>query len=215
MNNMNTNTFNFGRTGLEVGTVIRYVDWTGSEDSRPRLVVSSKTTASPMFGDNTKSIKLNEASRIAFRLETGEHLTQYMAMDMWETEDGNLLRSYLTDGEEVNEMNGVSASPKKQAGMGPVGLLQKTAYSHLMTASDVVRSDIPTAVGYEPKASAMWNDYLDGGNGALSDRSLTNTLFLKGFMSDCCSAPSKTVAGQALCRQCKGEFVSSVLEETS
>ena len=67
MNNMNTNTFNFGRTGLEVGTVIRYVDWTGSEDSRPRLVVSSKTTASPMFGDNTKSIKLNEASRLAFR----------------------------------------------------------------------------------------------------------------------------------------------------
>ena len=213
MNNMNTNTFNFGQTGLDVGTVIRYVDWTGSEDSRPRLVVSSKTTASPMFGDKTNSIKLNEASRIAFRLETGERLTEYMAMDMWETEEGTVLRQFVTDPTEFNGFRDGTRKSGKSPWAGNVHY--KTVYSNLMTASDVVRSDIPTAVGYEPKASAMWNDYLDGGNGALSDRSLTNNLFLKGFMSDCCSAPSKTVAGQALCAECKGDFVSSVLEETS
>ena len=213
MNNLNMNTFNFGKTGIEVGTTLRFIEWSGSEESRPRAEVVSKTTVTPLFGDKTKGIKLNEASRLAFHLETGDKLTDYMAMDLWETESGTVLRTFV---EDLGDTNGFSKSARKSKSAPWTGDVNyQTVYSHLRSASDVVRSDIPEAIGYEPKMSRLWNDYLDGGEGAMNDRNLTNNLFLKGFVSDCCSAPSQTVAGYILCRQCKGEFVSSVLEETS
>ena len=62
----------------------------------------------------------------------------------------------------------------RKKGLGPVGLTQETVYSHLKSADDVVRSDIPQAVGYNPLDSKMWNDYLDGGDGALRNRNLTD-----------------------------------------
>jgi hypothetical protein len=227
MNNMNMNTFNFGKTGIEIGTTLRFIDWSGTEESRPRVEVASKTTVNPLFGDKAswykmttnrnksadKGLKLNEVSRLAFQLETGDKLTDYMAMDLWETESGTVLRTFV---EDLGDTNGFSKSARKSKSAPWTGDVNyQTVYSHLRSASDVVRSDIPEAIGYESKMSQLWNDYLDGGEGAMNDRNLTNNLFLKGFVSDCCSAPSQNVAGYNLCRQCKGEFVSSVLEETS
>ena len=213
MNNLNTNTFNFGKTGIEVGTTLRFIEWTGSEDSRPRLEVASKLTATPLFGDKTKSVRLNEASRLAFKLETGVNLTDYMSMDMWETEDGTVLRTFV---EDLEESNGFTKKSKKSlASPWTDNVHYRTVYSHLKSADEVVRSDISQAVGYDPKSSAHWNSYLDGGDGALANKNLTDILFKHGFVSDCCSAPVFKVAGYALCKQCKGEFVSSVLEETS
>jgi hypothetical protein len=213
MNNLNTNTFNFGKTGIEIGTTLRFIEWTGSEDSRPRLEVASKLTATPLFGDKTKSVRLNEASRLAFKLETGTNLTDYMSMDMWETEDGTVLRTFV---EDLEESNGFTKKSKKSlASPWTDNVHYETVYSHLKSADEVVRSDISEAIGYDPKASAFWNSYLDGGDGALENKNLTDILFKHGFVSDCCSAPSFKVAGYILCKQCKGEFVSSVLEETS
>ena len=215
MNNLNTNTFDFGKTGIEVGTTLQFIDWSGSEMTRPRLEVMSKQGVKPLFGDKSGTVKLNQASRLAFNLETGENLTEYMSMDMWETEDGTVLRTFVENLDEVNEFHGLTKSGRKSQGSPWTDISYKTVYDHLRSADDVVRSDIPEAIGYNPKSSSLWNDYLDGGDGAMSDRNLTNKLFLTGFMSDCCSAPSQIVAGYVLCRQCKGEFVTSVLEETS
>ena len=215
MNNLNTNTFDFGKTGIEAGTTLQFIDWSGSEESRPRLEVMSKQGVKPLFGDKSGTVKLNQASRLAFKLETGENLTEYMSMDMWETEDGTVLRTFVENLDEVNEFHGLTKSARKSQVSPWTDISYRTVYSHLRSADDVVRSDIPEAIGYNPKSSSLWNDYLDGGDGAMNDRNLTNKLFLTGFMSDCCSAPSQIVAGYVLCRQCKGEFVTSVLEETS
>ena len=51
MNNLNTNTFDFGKTGIEIGTTLQFIDWSGSEMTRPRLEVMSKQGVKPLFGD--------------------------------------------------------------------------------------------------------------------------------------------------------------------
>jgi hypothetical protein len=207
MNNLNMNTFNFADSGLEIGTTVQYKEWSGSDESRPRLEVTSKTTGKPFFGDVTKNIKLNEASRIAFRLDTGEKLTNYMSMDMWETLEGVTLRDLL---QNENEFNGFSkTSRKSKDSPWTDNLHYKTVYSHLKSADDVVRSDIPEAIGYDKKASSLWNDYLDGGEGGLADWRLQNKLMKLDFKSDCCDDFAKTVAGIELCKLCGGEFISS------
>ena len=197
------NTFHFGQCGLEVGTSIRYIEWDGLDEARPRIEVASKTTATPLFGDKTKNIKLNQASRLAHMVTTGETLYDYMSMDMWETEEGVVLRDLVTDFSGYNGLGklGVSKKPAHPY----LDIHTPTVYSHLMTATDVVRSDIPEAIGYDKKSSGLWNDYLDGGEGAASDKNLSSLLMDQGWASDCCGYSTKMVAGFTLCKKCGGE----------
>ena len=204
----NTNTYNFGQCGLEIGTVIRYIEWNGTEEDRPRLEVVSKTTGKPLFGDSNKNVKLNQASRLAHFLNTGELLYDYMSMDMWETEtDKIVLRELVSDQTEFNGIRKSKSGLSKKPAHPYLDIHTPTVYSHLRSATDVVRSDIPEAIGYNPKSSELWNSYLDGGRGALSSSSITDQLWNRDWVSDCCESYMKKVAGIELCRMCGGEFV--------
>jgi len=208
---LKTNTYNFGQCGLGVGTIIRLIEWNGTEETRPRLEITSKTTGKPFFGDKTQNIKLNAATRLAHSLNTGELLHDYIAMDMWETETDNIvLREFVTDPSEFHGIKKHTRLAKKPA-HPYLDIHTPTVYSHLRTATDVLRSDIPEAAGYNPKSSELWNSYLDGGDGALSNKKMSRELFASGWKSDCCDRAMKTVAGIDLCSHCGGEFVCSAL----
>tara|TARA_R110002050_G_scaffold272004_1_gene415660 strand:- start:351 stop:980 length:630 start_codon:yes stop_codon:yes gene_type:complete len=206
-NKMNvTNTINLTQI-FEVGQVLFM-----ESDKNFSFEVVSAYNVTPLFGVEGRKVRLAKAVKEA--IEVGKDYTPNNFNPAEEVVNENNLNIL-----EVAKSKGVKiGNPKVQirkAGMGPVGLTQETVYSHLKSADDVVRSDIPQAVGYNPLDSKMWNDYLDGGDGALRNRNLTDNLFLKGFVSDCCQSFPYTVAGFVLCGNCKGEFVTSVLEETS
>ena len=174
--------------------------------------VVSAYNVTPLFGDEGRKVRLSKAVKEA--IEVGKDYTPNNfnpAEEVVNDKGLNILEIARSKGVKIG-------NPKVQirkAGMGVVGLTQETVYSHLKSADDVVRSDIPEAVGYNPNDSKLWNDYLNGGDGALANRHLTKELFNQGWVSDCCNAFPKRVAGLNLCGSCKGEFLSSVLEETS
>jgi len=174
--------------------------------------VVSAYNVSPLFGELGRKVRLSTGVKEAIETSLDYTPNNFNPAEEVINEAGLSLL-------EIARVAGVRiGNPKVQIrkkGLGPVGLTQETVYSHFKTADEVVRSDVPEAAGYNPKDSKLWNDYLDGGNGALNNKELTDNLFLKGFVSDCCQSFPYTVAGYVLCGVCKGEFVSSVLEETS
>jgi hypothetical protein len=199
-NKMNvTNTINLTQI-FEVGQVLFM-----ESDKNFSFEVVSAYNVTPLFGVEGRKVRLAKAVKEA--IEVGKDYTPNNFNPAEEVVNENNLNIL-----EVAKSKGVRiGNPKVQirkAGMGPVGLTQETVYSHLKSADDVVRSDIPEAVGYNPLDSKMWNDYLDGGEGAIVDWRLQNKLMKLDFKSDCCDDFAKTVAGIELCQLCGGEFFS-------
>ena len=164
-----------------------------------------------LFGEDQKPVKLATGVKLALKEITGVSPTHFKPGELVVNSDNLTLV-------EVGELKNISVpnNIKKSSGsVGPVPVNYKTVYSHLRSASDVVRSDIPEAIGYNSQSSELWNSYLDGGDGALSNKKLSRDLFTSGWRSDCCEKFVKTVAGIDLCSNCGGEFVCSALTEGS
>ena len=200
-----TNTINLTDI-FEVGQVLFM-----ESDRNYSFEVVSAYNVRPLFGDESRKLRLSSAVKEAIIIREDYTPNNFNpAEEVVNSDNINIV--------ELARLKGIKiGNPKVQIRPGrlKVGLFDKTVYSHFLTADEVVRSDIPEAVGYNPNDSELWNDYLDGGDGAMKNKSLTTQLFEKGWVSDCCQAFPKQVAGLVLCQECKGEFVSSVLEEPS
>jgi len=200
-----TNTINLTNI-FEVGEILFM-----ESDKNFSFEVVSSYNVKPLFGDEGRKVRLSVGVKEAIMVREDYTPNNFNpAEEVVNNENINIV--------ELARLKGIKVgNPKVQIRKEgiKVGLFEKTVYSHFLTSDEVVRSDIPEAAGYNPNDSELWNSYLDGGDGALTNKSLTTELFNKGWVSDCCNSYPKKVAGLVLCSQCKGEFVSSVLEETS
>jgi len=165
----------------------------------PYMVTASWLPRNVRFATATKHV-LDEA---------GLEATEFNPAEMWEDVDG------VSVGQRFVEANIVAPSPTKKR-KGKTGfqipVTGKTLYSHLRSADDVVTTDIPEAHGYIAGQADMWKDYLSGGEGALQDDRLSNKLLNEGWVSVCCNAYAKEVAGVTLCKTCGGFFESAEME---
>jgi len=189
---------------FEVGEIIFL-----EENSDFAFEVVSPYNVKPLFGESVKPVKLATGVKNALKEITGVSPTYFKPAELVVNSENLTLV-------EVGELKNISVpnNIKKSTGsIGEIPLNYQTVYSHLRSADDVVRSDIPEAVGYNSKSAALWNDYLDGGRGALNNTTLSNQLLTQFWESNCCGSYSKVVAGITLCSKCGGEFVCSALTE--
>ena len=136
--------------------------------------------------------------------------TDFDPSTLWEDQTGTLVKTRFA--EQSISVPDPTKKRKGKKGLGVIPADYKTAYSHLRSADDVVTTDIPDAIGYVAGHSALWADYLAGGEGALKDKKLTDNIMEKGWVSMCCGAYKKTVAGIDLCKTCGGFFESAESE---
>jgi len=185
---------------FEVGEIIFL-----EEDPTFSFEVLSPKMVSPLFGETKKSMSFANGVKLSLEILTGDHVNDFQPNHLVVNKDGLTVTQV---GEEKN-ITVPMKNKKGKGGVGPMSLLQKTVYSQFISSDQVVRSDIPEAVGYDSKSSKLWNDYLDGGEGALADWTLQNKLLKLDWNSDCCDSFMKKVAGIELCSNCGGEFSSS------
>lgn len=187
---------------FEIGEIIFL-----EEDSAFAFEVVSSKMVRPLFGEGTKSMSFANGVRLSLEIITGEHVNDFSPNNLVVNKDGLTVS-------QVGEINNIGLPTKinkGKGGVGPVSLNHQTVYSNLLTASDVVRSDIPEAIGYDPNASALWNSYLDGGDGALASKALSSELMDKGWSTDCCGSYTRAVAGFTLCAKCGGEATFNLI----
>jgi len=157
---------------------------------------------------NAKRVRFAVATKTVLT-DAGLEATEFNPADLWEDTDG------VSVGQRFAEANIVAPSPTKKR-KGKTGFqipaTGQTRYSHLRSADDVVTTDIPEAHGYIAGQAELWKDYLAGGKGALQDDRLSNKLLNEGWVSVCCNAYAKEVAGVTLCKTCGGFFESAEME---
>ncbi len=161
-------------------------------------------TRGVLNGEN-KSQTLHNASEYLFLDREGELPESYKVTDLWVTNDGLT----LTEVAEAKALSTHTVKNKSRKAPWFDKTDYKTVYANCKTATDVVTTVKPTAVGFVEGHAELWADYVAGGDGALANRKLSGELFDKGWKSVCCDALSKTVAGIRLCKNCGSEFVSA------
>lgn len=175
--------------------------------------VLTTTLVEPLFGVEGRRIRFAVAVQEALDLVHDEPTNAFNPNREVVTADGITVVSHASNlGVTVPDaLHG--RKNKKSETLGQIPVTHTTVYSHLATADDVVRTAVPTAVGFVPGHAELWNDFLLGGKGALNDKRLTEELFEWNWVSVCCGSFSKTVAGIRLCRKCGDFFAPRGQEE--
>ena len=171
--------------------------------------VLTATLVEPLFGEEGRRVRFANAVQEALDTVHEEPTNAFNPNREVVTPEGLSVVSHAnTLGLTVPDATRNRKNKKVQT-LGKIPVGYKTAYSHLRSADDVVRTAVPEAVGFVEGHAELWADYLAGGEGALKNKELEKELFDWNWKSVCCDAYSKTVAGVRLCRVCGGEFVSA------
>ena len=171
------------------------------EVTSPYMVVPSWLPSKVRFATATRSVLEAE----------GLDATNFDPAHLWEDENGVSVSARFAEA-SIAVPTPSSKTKKGKKGLGIIPADYKTVYSHLGSADAVVSTSIPEAVGFVEGHAELWSDYLAGGQGALKDKKLTNNILHKGWVSMCCGAYKKEVAGIDLCKTCGGFFESAEME---
>ena len=195
-----TNNFHFFKCGFEVGEPVFY-----KADARFVATVKSETRVLTHFGDKTESVSLTKAHGKVRFLETGEVASGFFAPDEWVDSKGLTLTDRAFS---YNQLVSRKVKRNKTETLGKITVDYKTVYSSLTSATDVVTTDVPEAVGYKEGEASLWKDYLAGGEGASSrNYRLINLEVKDEVVSACCVKPLRETAGFVWCSECGNEAV--------
>ncbi len=175
--------------------------------------VLTATLVEPLFGAEGRRVRFANAVQEALDTVHDEPTNAFNPNREVVTADGITVVSHAHN-KGVFLPNALKARKEnKVETLGKISVTHTTRYSHLRSATDVVRTAVPEAVGFVPGHAELWADFLAGGPGALNNKRLSDELFEWNWKSVCCGAFSKTVAGIRLCRKCGDEFVPAGQEE--
>ncbi len=171
----------------------------------PEVTFAYTNKTRGVLNGEDKTQTLHKATEYLFLDREGELPDTYKVTDLWVTSEGLT----LTEVAEAKALSTHTVKNKSRKAPWYNKADYKTVYANCKTATDVVTTARPTAVGFVEGYAELWADYLAGGNGALANKKLTKELLEDDWKSVCCKANAKTVAGIRLCKKCGGEFVSA------